>query len=106
LHKRIGEILEQSNGNATGQLLATETATIFLVENTQLRNLIAAQKRELGALKQINEAQEKVLAVLGISSAQFSGQTGHLPVLGSVRSSSATAWRPGASHYIRGPPQP
>jgi hypothetical protein len=24
LHKRIGEILEQSNGNATGQLVATE----------------------------------------------------------------------------------
>jgi hypothetical protein len=54
LHKRIGEILEQSNGNATGQLVATETATKYLVENTQLRNLVAAQERELGTLKQIN----------------------------------------------------
>ena len=106
LHKRIGEILEQSNGNATGQLVATETATQYLVENTQLRNLIAAQERELGALKQINEAQEKELAVLRISSAQFLGQAGHLPVLGSARSSSATASRPGASPYIRKKPQP
>jgi hypothetical protein len=32
LHKRVGEILEQSNGNATGQLVATETATKYLVE--------------------------------------------------------------------------
>ena len=106
LHKRIGELLEQSNGNATGQLVATETATKYLVENTQLRNLVAAQERELGTLKQINEAQEKELAVLRISSAQFLGQSGHLPVLGSVRSSSASAPRPGSSPYIRRPPQP
>jgi len=107
LHKRIGELLEQSNGNATGQLVATETATKYLVENTQLRNLVAAQERELGTLmKQINEAQEKELAVLLISSAQFLGQSGHLPVLGSVRSSSASAPRPGSSPYIRRPPQP
>ena len=106
LHKRIGELLEQSNGNATGQLVATETATKYLVENTQLRNLVAAQERELGTLKQINEAQEKELAVLRISSAQFFGQSGHLPVLGSVRSSSASAPRPGSSPYIRRPPQP
>ncbi len=55
------------------------------MENTQLRNLVAAQERELGALKQIKEAQEKELTVNRISSAQFLGQTGHLPELGSVR---------------------
>ncbi len=47
---RFGEILEQSNGNATRQLVATETATKYLVENTQLRNQVAAQEREVGAL--------------------------------------------------------
>ncbi len=45
LHKQTGEILEQSNGNATGQLVTNETATKYLVGNRQLRNLVAAQER-------------------------------------------------------------
>jgi hypothetical protein len=73
LHKRIGEIFEQSNCNAAGQPVTTETATKYLVANTQLRNLVAAQERELGALKQISKAQEKELTLLRISSAQFLG---------------------------------
>ncbi len=36
LHKLHGEIFEQSNGNATGQLGATETATKYLVKSMKL----------------------------------------------------------------------
>ena len=106
LHKRLGAILEQSNGSATGQLVATETATRYLVENTQLRNQIAAQEHtiaaqtvELEALKQINKEKDNELAVLRVSSSQLSSlsQTGPLPVLGSVKGPS----RPNSSVYLR-----
>jgi hypothetical protein len=107
LHKRLGEILEQSNGSATGQLVATETATRYLVENTQLRNQIAAQEHtiaaqtvELEALKQINKEKDNELAVLRVSSSQLSSlsQTGPLPVLGSVKGPSTSNSR---SVYLR-----
>ena len=107
LHKRLGEILEQSNGSATGQLVATETATRYLVENTQLRNQIAAQEHtiaaqtvELEALKQINKEKDNELAVLRVSSSQLSSlsQTGPLPVLGSVKGHSTSNSR---SVYLR-----
>jgi hypothetical protein len=111
LHKRLGDILEQSNGSATGQLVATETATRYLVENTQLRNqieaqqhTIAAQTVELETLKQIIEEKDKALAELRTSSSQLLGQscqTGPLPVLGPSIGPSASNLRPNSVYFRR-----
>ncbi len=67
LHKQLCGILEQSNGVATGQLIATQTASELVVENRKLNNKIealehtvAAQTVELAILKQLNEEQKRL----------------------------------------------
>ena len=47
LHKQIGQLLEQSNGSATGQLVATQTATELFVENNKLKNQVAHLERTI-----------------------------------------------------------
>jgi hypothetical protein len=42
LHLRLGQLLEQYNGSATGQLMATETAANLVLENQQLKNKVVA----------------------------------------------------------------
>ena len=113
LHNRLAQVLEQSNGIATGQLVATQTATELLVENHQLKNQVAHLERtiadhkvELTTLKEKHGEQAKELTVLRNSSAHYLGLTGsgHQPVLGAVRSASASAEpRPGSSPYFRRP---
>ena len=94
LHLRLGQLLEQSNGCATGQLIATETAANLVLENQQLKNKVASlehiitshedelantkqiseeQARELAATKQNIEDQARELAALRDSRAQFLG---------------------------------
>ena len=64
LQQRVCNLLEQFTGSATGQLIATETATNYLVENQQLKNKVAsleltttAQTDELVNTKRIVEEQ-------------------------------------------------
>ena len=68
-HQRIGQLLEQSNGSATRQLIATETAAIFVVENQQLKNKVASLEliitshvEELANTKRIGEDLQEQLA--------------------------------------------
>ena len=95
--KRLSETLEQSNGVATENLLATQTAAGFVVELQRERNLVAALERtvtdqtvELANLKRINEDQARELAVLRSSSVSFLGL-----------SSSASATRPASAYFKR-----
>ena len=97
LQKRLSETLEQSNGVATENLLATQTAAGFVVELQRERNLVAALERtvadqtsELANLKRINEDQACELAVLRSSSASFLGL-----------SSSTSATRPASAYFKR-----
>ncbi len=67
--KQLGNILEQSNGIATGQLIATQTTSDLVVENRKLSNkvealedTVAAQTVELVTLKQLNEEQKRLNA--------------------------------------------
>jgi hypothetical protein len=69
VHKHHYNILEQSNGVATGQLIATQTASDLVVENRKLSNkvealgdTVAAQTVELVTLKQLNEEQKRLNA--------------------------------------------
>ena len=80
LQKRLADILEQSNGIATENLHATQTAAGFVVELQKERNLVAAlestvagQTVELANVKRINEDQARELAVLRSASASFFG---------------------------------
>ena len=98
LHKQIGQLLEQSNGSATGQLVATETAITFVVENQQLTNKVAsleltttAQADELVNTKRIVEEQARELATLRKSSAEFLG----------VYRTTGSAHRPASSPYLK-----
>jgi hypothetical protein len=67
LHKQLRDILEQSNGVATGQLIATQTASELVVVNRKqnskieaLEHTVAAQTVELATLKQLNEEQKRL----------------------------------------------
>jgi hypothetical protein len=67
LHKQLRDILEQSNGVATGQLIATQTASELVVVNRKqnnkieaLEHTVTAQTVELGTLKQLNEEQKRL----------------------------------------------
>ena len=112
LHLRLGQLLEQSNGCATGQLIATETAANLVLENQQLKNKVASlehiitsheddlaktkqiseeQARELAATKQIVEDQAREFATLRDSSARFLG----------VHCHTASAQRHSGSVYIK-----
>ena len=100
LQQRVSHLLEQSNGSATGQLIATQTATNFLVENQQLKNKVAsleltitAQTDELAATKRIVEEQAKELSTLRNSSAQLLG----------VHRTTASTLRPNGSPYLSRP---
>ena len=105
LHKQLCDILEQSNGVATGQLIATLTASDLVVANRQqnnkieaLEHTVAAQTVELATLKQLNEEQkrlngeqEKELIVLRRASSNYLG----------IASTAASVSRPGPSVYIK-----
>ncbi len=68
LHKRLGDILEQSNGSAAGQVAATETAPGYLVENTQLRNQIEAQEHTIAAQTvELETLKAYALYIIGLS---------------------------------------
>ena len=76
LHARLINLCEQSCGSATGQLLATQAAADFVVENQQLKNKVASleksagqsqlkiadQEAELESLRQANRDQARQLA--------------------------------------------
>ena len=108
LHKQLCDILEQSNGVATGQLIATLTASDLVVENRQQNNKIEALEHtvadltvELTTLKQLNEEQkrlngeqEKELTVLRRASSNYLG-------IASTARDSASASRPASSVYIK-----
>ena len=108
LHKQLCDILEQSNGVATGQLIATQTASELVVENRKQHNKIEAlehtvadQRVELATLQQLNEEQkrlnreqEKELTVLRRASSNYLG-------IASTARDSASASRPSASVYIK-----
>ena len=101
LQQRVCNLLEQFTGSATGQLIATETATNYLVENQQLKNKVAsleltttAQADELATTKRIIEEQARELATLRNSSAEL---------LGVHRSTTTSALRPSGSHYLSRP---
>ena len=100
LGEGIEEGKKQSNGSTTGQLIATQTATNFLVENQQLKNKVAsleltitAQTDELAATKRIVEEQAKELSTLRNSSAQLLG----------VHRTTASTLRPNGSPYLSRP---
>ena len=100
LQQRVCNLLEQFTGSATGQLIATETATNYLVENQQLKNKIAsleltttAQADELATTKGIVEEQARELATLRNSSAELLG----------VHRTTVSALRPSGSHYLSRP---
>ena len=66
LHKQLCDILEQSNGVATGQLIATQTASELVVENRKQNNKIEALEHyvadltvELATLKQLNAGRPR-----------------------------------------------
>ena len=77
-HARLINLCEQSCGSATGQLLATQAAADFVVENQQLKNKVASleksagqsqlkiadQEAELESLRQANRDQEAELESL------------------------------------------
>jgi hypothetical protein len=45
LQKRLGELLGKINTTATNQLIATQTAATFVIENQQLKNLVEDRGR-------------------------------------------------------------
>ena len=47
LQKRIVEVLGETNTTATNQLIATQTAATLIVENQQLKNLLAARDKTI-----------------------------------------------------------
>ena len=108
LHKQLCDILEQSNGVATGQLIATQTASELVIENRKQNNKIEALEQsvvdltvELATLKQLNEEQkrlngeqEKELIVLRRASSSYFG-------IASSARDSASASRPASSVYIK-----
>ena len=116
-HQRIGQLLEQSNGSATRQLIATETAAIFVVENQQLKNKVASLEliitshveelantkrigedlqEQLAATKRIVEDQARELATLRASSAQLLG----------IHRPTSSVQRHSGSPYLKKPNQP
>ena len=108
VHKQLCNILEQSNGVATGQLIATQTASNLVVENRKLSNkvealedTIAAQTVELVTLKQLNEEQKRLnaeqaneLIVLRTASSNYLGTASTARV-------SASVSRPASSVYLK-----
>jgi flagellar biosynthesis/type III secretory pathway protein FliH len=105
LHKQPCDILKQSNGVATGQLIATQPASELVVENRKQNNKIEALEQsvadltvKLATLKQLNEEQkrlngeqEKELTVLLRASSNYLG----------LASTAASVSRPGSSVYIK-----
>ncbi len=76
LHQRLCDTLEQSNGVASENLIATHTAAQFAVEIQQyinqvefLERTVADQKVELETLKQLSREQATELHKLASSSA-------------------------------------
>ena len=105
LHKRLCELLEQSNGVATQNLLATQTAAEFVVEIQQYRNKVASLERtvadqtvELETLKKLTGDQAAELTSLRRASSLYLGT--------SFASASASRTRPGFSPYISRPAAP
>ena len=106
LSKRLCDILEHSNGVATGQLIATQTASELVVENRKLNNKIEALERtivvqtvELTTLKQLNEEQkllngEQAKELIALRNARAS-------YLGTASSATGSVTRPGSSVYLR-----
>ena len=105
MSKRLCDILEHSNGVATGQLIATQTAEL-VVENRKLNNKIEALERtivvqtvELTTLKQLNEEQkllngEQAKELIALRNARAS-------YLGTASSATGSVTRPGSSVYLR-----
>jgi hypothetical protein len=98
LHKRLCDTLEQSNGVATGNLIATQTAAQFAVEIQQYKNQVefmernvANQKDELETLKQLAGEQATELHTLRRASSSY------------VDTTSLSALRHGSSPYLNKP---
>jgi hypothetical protein len=111
LHKQLGYILEQLNGVAMGQLIATQTASESVVENRKLGNKIEAMEHnvadqivELATLKQLNEEHkrlngehEKGLIVLRRASSKYLG----IASTARVSTVSTSVQRPAYSVYLQ-----
>ncbi len=108
LSKQLCNILEHSNGVATGQLIAIQTASELVVENRKLNNKIEALERavvtvdqtvELTTLKQLNEEQkllngEQAKQLIALRNARAT-------YLGTASSATVSVTRPGSSVYLR-----
>ena len=97
LQKRIVEVLGETNTTATNQLIATQTAATLIVENQQLKNLLAARD------KTITEQEAELTRLHARSRLQVAARTGPQPILGHLPESASE--RPSGHYFRRAPPQ-
>ena len=97
LQNRIVEVLGETNIAATNQLIATQTAATLIVENQQLKNLLAARD------KTITEQETELNSLHARSRLQVAARSGPQPILGPIPESDSK--RPPGPYFHRRPPQ-
>ena len=79
LQKRLGELLGEINTTATNQLIATQTAATLVIENQQLKNLVADRERTIeeqaNELRTLSEFKTRL---------QLVANSGPRPLVGSI----------------------
>jgi hypothetical protein len=84
LQKRLGELLIEINTIATNQLLATQTAATFVIENQQLKNLVEDRERTIKEQADELETLRKFKTSVERTRLQVAANSGPLPLLGPV----------------------
>ena len=97
LQKRLGELLCEVNTTATNQFIATQTAATLVIENQQLKNLVADRERiikeQADELTSLREFKTRL---------QLVANSGPRPLVGSIPNFDSAS-RPKGPYFRQNP---